>query len=361
MTAASKINLLDLDRAGLIAYFAARGEKSFRATQVMKWVHDQGVADFAAMTNISKALRSSLQDAAEIRLPEIAADRLSDDGSRKWLFRLADGNCIETVFIPEAERGTLCISSQVGCMLNCSFCSTAQQGFNRNLTTGEIIGQLWLAARALGQTSQGERVVSNVVLMGMGEPLLNYDNVVRAINIMLDDFAYGLSKRRGVVPAISRLREDCDVSLAVSLHAPDDLLRNELVPLNRKYPIKILLEACKDYVGEGRRRVTFEYVLLDGVNDSDAHARRLIRCLEGVPAKVNLIPFNPFPQTCYRRSSDARIDRFFQILNHAGIVTITRRTRGDDIDAACGQLAGRFQDRTRRRDRGLVVSQVADA
>jgi len=367
MTAASKINLLDLDRAGLIAYFAARGEKSFRATQVMKWVHDQGVADFAAMTNISKALRSSLQDAAEIRLPEIAADRLSDDGSRKWLFRLADGNCIETVFIPEAERGTLCISSQVGCMLNCSFCSTAQQGFNRNLTTGEIIGQLWLAARALGQTSQGERVVSNVVLMGMGEPLLNYDNVVRAINIMLDDFAYGLSKRRvtlstaGVVPAISRLREDCDVSLAVSLHAPDDLLRNELVPLNRKYPIKTLLEACKDYVGEGRRRVTFEYVLLDGVNDSDAHARRLIRCLEGVPAKVNLIPFNPFPQTCYRRSSDARIDRFFQILNHAGIVTITRRTRGDDIDAACGQLAGRFQDRTRRRDRGLVVSQVADA
>ena len=365
MTVASKINLLDLDRAGLEQYFAARGEKSFRATQVMKWIHDQGVADFDSMTNISKALRSSLQEAAEVRPPEIAADRLSCDGSRKWLFRLADGNCIETVFIPEAERGTLCISSQVGCMLNCSFCSTAQQGFNRNLTTGEIIGQLWLAARALGQNSQGERVVSNVVLMGMGEPLLNYDNVVRAIRIMLDDFAYGLSRRRvtlstaGVVPAIARLREDCDVSLAVSLHAADDLLRNELVPLNRKYPIRPLLEACREYVGEGRRRVTFEYVLLDGVNDSDAHARRLIRCLEGVPAKVNLIPFNPFPQTRYRRSPEARIDRFFELLNRAGIVTITRRTRGDDIDAACGQLAGSFRDRTRRRDRGLAVTRVA--
>ena len=365
MTAASKINLLDLDRAGLVEYFVARGEKPFRAGQVMKWIHDQGVAEFDAMTNISKDLRSSLQDEAEIRLPETAADRLSADGSRKWLFRLADGNCIETVFIPEAERGTLCISSQVGCMLNCSFCSTAQQGFNRNLTTGEIIGQLWLAARALGQTSQGDRVVSNVVLMGMGEPLLNYDSVVRAIRIMLDDFAYGLSKRRvtlstaGVVPAIARLRQDCDVSLAVSLHAADDLLRNELVPLNRKYPIRTLLEACREYAGEGRRRVTFEYVLLDGVNDSDAHARRLVQCLEGVPAKVNLIPFNPFPQTRYRCSSDARIDRFFEMLNRAGIVTITRRTRGDDIDAACGQLAGSFRDRTRRRDRGLALTQVA--
>jgi 23S rRNA (adenine2503-C2)-methyltransferase len=252
-------------------------------------------------------------------------------------------------------------------MLNCSFCSTAQQGFNRNLTTAEIIGQLWLAARALGQTSQGERVVSNVVLMGMGEPLLNYDNVVRAIRIMLDDFAYGLSRRRvtlstaGVVPAIHRLREDCDVSLAVSLHAADDELRDELVPLNRKYPIQTLLQACKDYAGEGRRRVTFEYVLLDGVNDSDAQARHLIRRLEGVPAKVNLIPFNPFPQTSYRRSSAARINRFFEMLNHAGIVTITRRTRGDDIDAACGQLAGRFQDRTRRRDRALAVKQAADS
>jgi len=364
-TAAAKINLLDLDRAGLERYFTAHGEKPFRATQVMKWIHDQGVADFDAMTNLSKALRASLHAEAEIRLPEIAADRLSGDASRKWLFRLADGNCIETVFIPEDGRGTLCVSSQVGCMLNCSFCSTARQGFNRNLTCGEIISQLWLAARALGQAPDGERIISNVVLMGMGEPLLNYDNVVRAVSIMLDDFAYGLSKRRitlstaGIVPAIERLRRDCDVSLAVSLHAADDPLRDELVPLNRKYPIRELLAACRDYVGEGRRRVTFEYVLLDGVNDSDAHARQLVRCLEGVPAKVNLIPFNPFPETRYRRSGADRIERFFEILNRAGIVTITRRTRGDDIDAACGQLAGRFRDRTRRRDRDGAMTQAA--
>lgn len=358
-------NLLDLDRAGLEAFFAARGEKTFRASQVMKWVYGQGVADFQAMTNISKALRDELQRSAVVRLPEVAADELSDDGSRKWLFRMDDGNCIETVYIPETGRGTLCVSSQVGCMLNCSFCSTATQGFNRNLTTGEIIAQLWLAAQALGQTVDGPRQISNVVMMGMGEPLLNYDNVIRAMHIMLDDFGYGLSKRRitlstaGVVPAIRQLRQDCDVSLAVSLHAPDDLLRNELVPLNRKYPIRELLDTCKDYVGEGRRRVTFEYVLLAGVNDSDAHARQLARCLEGVPAKVNLIPFNPFPQTHYRRSPAARIDRFFEILNRAGIVTITRRTRGDDIDAACGQLAGKFQDRTRRRLRSQPDNQVA--
>jgi len=365
MTENTATNLLDLDRAGLEAFFAARGEKTFRASQLMKWVYGQGVTDFQSMTNISKALRDELQRCAVIRLPEVAADRLSDDGSRKWLFRMEDGNCIETVYIPEAERGTLCVSSQVGCMLNCSFCSTATQGFNRNLTTGEIIAQLWLAAQALGQTVDAPRQISNVVMMGMGEPLLNYDNVVRAMRIMLDDFGYGLSKRRitlstaGVVPAISQLRQDCDVSLAVSLHAPDDLLRNELVPLNRKYPISELLETCKAYVGEGRRRVTFEYVLLAGINDTDAHARQLVRRLEGVPAKVNLIPFNPFPQTRYRCSPPARIDRFFEILNHAGIVTITRRTRGDDIDAACGQLAGEFHDRTRRRVRSQSDSQVA--
>ncbi len=365
MTENTATNLLDLDRAGLEAFFAARGEKTFRASQLMKWVYGQGVTDFQSMTNISKALRDELQRCAVIRLPEVAADRLSDDGSRKWLFRMEDGNCIETVYIPEAEHGTLCVSSQVGCMLNCSFCSTATQGFNRNLTTGEIIAQLWLAAQALGQTVDAPRLISNVVMMGMGEPLLNYDNVIRAMRIMLDDFGYGLSKRRitlstaGVVPAISQLRQDCDVSLAVSLHAPDDLLRNELVPLNRKYPISELLETCKAYVGEGRRRVTFEYVLLAGINDTDAHARQLVRRLEGVPAKVNLIPFNPFPQTRYRCSPPARIDRFFEILNHAGIVTITRRTRGDDIDAACGQLAGEFHDRTRRRVRSQSDSQVA--
>ena len=364
MSTAAKINLLDLDRTGLVDFFAGHGEKSFRATQVMKWIYGQGVTDFAAMTNISKTLRTGLQQLAEIRLPKVVSDSLSDDGSRKWLLEMADGNCIETVFIPETDRGTLCVSSQVGCVLNCSFCSTAQQGFNRNLTTGEIISQVLVAAMALGQTTDGERRLSNVVMMGMGEPLLNYDNVVRAMGIMLDDFGFGLSKRRitlstaGVIPALRQLRADCDVSLAVSLHAPDDLLRNQLVPLNRKYPISELLEACKEYVGEGRRRVTFEYVMLAGVNDSDAHARQLARRLEGVPAKVNLIPFNPFPETRYQRSSGNRIQRFFEILNRAGIVTITRRTRGDDIDAACGQLAGSFMDRTRRRERSQLNNRM---
>lgn len=367
MTAASQQNLLDLDRGGLEKFFAALGEKPFRATQVMKWIYGHGVSDFASMTNISKALQIRLQEAAVIGLPEVAADHISDDGSRKWLFRLADGNCIEAVFIPEAERGTLCVSSQVGCTLNCSFCSTAQQGFNRNLTTGEIIAQLWMAAHLLGQRAEGDRIISNVVMMGMGEPLLNYDNVVRAMHLMLDDFGYGLSKRRvtlstaGVVPMIRRLREDCDVSLAVSLHAPTDELRNELVPLNRKYPIRELLDTCIEYVGEGRRRVTFEYVMLAGVNDSDRHARELVECLAGVPAKINLIPFNPFPQTRYLRSSNNRIHSFFEILNQAGIVTITRKTRGDDIDAACGQLAGQFQDRTRRRVRSQSANQVPPA
>ena len=360
MTTTDKINLLDLNRAGLVDFFAGHGEKPFRATQVMKWIYGQGVTDFEAMTNISKNLRAGLQDIADIGLPRVVSDNLSEDGSRKWLLQMADGNCIEAVFIPEADRGTLCVSSQVGCVLNCSFCSTAQQGFNRNLTTGEIVSQVLVAAMALGQTTDGERRISNVVMMGMGEPLLNYDNVVRAMGIMLDDYGFGLSKRRitlstaGVVPALRQLREDCDVSLAVSLHAPDDLLRDQLVPLNKKYPISELLEACKQYVGEGRRRVTFEYVMLAGINDSDSHARQLARVLEGVPAKVNLIPFNPFPETRYQRSSGNRIQRFFEILNRAGIVTITRRTRGDDIDAACGQLAGEFIDRTRRRERSQL-------
>ena len=363
MSIARPTNLLDLDRQGLEQFFLMRGDQRFRAAQLMKWIYGQGVTDFAGMTNLSKALRASLQDNALIGLPEVVADQLSEDGSRKWLLRLEDGNCIETVFIPEAERGTLCVSSQVGCMLNCSFCSTAQQGFNRNLSTGEIIAQVWVAAQALGSRVDSNRVISNVVMMGMGEPLLNYDNVVRAMRIMLDDNGFGLSKRRitlstaGIVPAIYQLRTDCDVSLAVSLHAPNDTLRNELVPLNRKYPISELLAACRDYVGEGRRRVTFEYVMLAGVNDSDAQARELIHCLEGVPAKVNLIPFNPFPNTGYERSPKSRLDRFFALLNQAGIVTVTRKTRGDDIDAACGQLAGRFHDRTRRRSRRLSEHQ----
>ena len=354
------INLLDFDRAGLAAWFESLGEKPFRATQVLKWIHQHGVDDFDAMTNLSRALRERLQGLAVIRGPRLAEQQLSADGSRKWLFELEDGNCIESVYIPEADRATLCVSSQVGCTLNCSFCSTARQGFNRNLTTAEIIGQLWQAARLLAADPAAPRPVSNVVMMGMGEPLLNFDNVVRAMDLMQDDFAYALSKRRvtlstaGVVPGLRELGKVSDVSLALSLHAPDDALRSELVPLNRRYPISEVLDACRDYVGEGRRRVTVEYVMLDGINDSDAQARALARLLRRLPSKVNLIPFNPFPDTRYRRSSPARIDRFRDILHNAGIVTITRRTRGDDIDAACGQLAGEFQDRTRRREQRLV-------
>ncbi len=358
MDSQRKINLLELDHAGLQALFAEMGEKPFRATQVLKWIYQQGVDDFDAMTNLGKALRARLAERAEVRLPEVALDRDSGDGSRKWLLRLADGNCIEAVFIPEKDRGTLCVSSQVGCGLDCSFCATGKQGFNRNLTTAEIISQVLVAVRTLGRAAGDRRAVTNVVLMGMGEPLLNFDAVLPALRLMLDDLAFGLSKRRvtlstsGVVPQIDRLRDLCDVSLAVSLHAPNDALRDELVPLNRKYPIAELLAACRRYVsGEGRRRITFEYVMLDGVNDTDEHARQLIRILRGVPSKVNLIPFNPFPNTRYRRSSAERIDRFRELLQEAGYTTITRRTRGDDIDAACGQLAGQFQDRTRRRAR----------
>lgn len=348
-------NLLDFDRPAMVEWFRARGEKPFRAQQVLKWIHQQGVDDFAAMTNLSKPLREALAAAACIRGPQVVADQRSADGSRKWLFQLHDGNRIESVYIPEPERATLCISSQVGCALNCSFCSTAQQGFNRNLDTAEIIAQLWTANRLLA--ADGEPPVSNVVFMGMGEPLLNLDNVLRAVHLMQDDFAYALSKRRvtlstaGVVPGLQRLARESDISLALSLHAPDDALRDQLVPLNRKYRIAEVLQACKDYVGEGRRRVTIEYVMLAGVNDSDAQAQALAKVLRQVPSKVNLIPFNPFPATRYRRSSAERIDRFRDILYGAGIVTITRKTRGDDIDAACGQLAGDFEDRTRRRQR----------
>ena len=351
-----KINLLDLDRAGLAGWFETIGEKPFRATQVLKWMHQQGCDDFSQMTNLSKPLRDRLAEIACVQGPAVAEDQLSEDGSRKWLFRLADGNCIETVYIPEADRATLCVSSQVGCALNCSFCSTAQQGFNRNLTTAEIIGQLWQASRLLAADAPA-RPVSNVVFMGMGEPLLNFDNVLAAMGLMQDDFAYALSKRRvtlstaGVVPALRQLAAVSDVSLALSLHAPDDRLRDKLVPLNRKYPISEVLAACRDYVGEGRRRVTIEYVMLKDVNDRDSHAHALVKVLKNVPAKVNLIPFNPFPQTVYQRSSMKRIERFRDILHASGIVTITRKTRGDDIDAACGQLAGEFQDRTRRRER----------
>ena len=353
MSAERRVNLLDLDRRGLEAFFAEMGEKAFRATQVMQWIHQQGVTDFDAMTNLSKALRARLKQTAEVRPPELVLAQNAGDGTRKWLVRLDGGNCIETVLIPDGDRYTLCVSSQVGCALDCTFCATAQQGFNRNLQVHEIIGQVWQAARHM---AEDEQRLTNVVLMGMGEPLLNFDNVVTAMNIMMDDLAFGLSKRRvtlstsGVVPALYRLREVCDVSLAVSLHAPNDELRNTLVPLNRKYPIAELMAACRHYLDgqNGQRRITWEYVMLDGVNDSDAHARELARLLSCIPSKVNLIPFNPFPGTQWRRSPPARIDRFRDILLGKGIVTITRKTRGDDIDAACGQLAGQVQDRSRR-------------
>jgi len=357
-TTTGKKNLLGLNLAALQAFFSELGEKPFRAGQVMQWIHHYGVTDFDSMTNLSKPLRACLQDAAEIRTPEVALDQLAADGTRKWLLRLADDNCIETVFIPEAERGTLCVSSQVGCTLNCAFCATGHQGFNRNLDAHEIIGQVWAANRALGRDPKGDRIITNVVMMGMGEPLLNFDNVVTAMKILLDDMAYGLSRRRvtlstaGMVPMLDRLREECPVSLAVSLHAPNDMLRNELVPLNRKYPISELLAACKRYVaGDARRRVTIEYIMLAGVNDSMTHAHELIKILDGIPAKVNLIPYNPFPQGRFERSDLATINRFRDVLINASLTTVTRKTRGDDIEAACGQLAGRIQDLTPRSQR----------
>lgn len=354
----NKINLLNLDRQGLEAFFTEIGEKAFRATQILKWIYQFGVDDFDAMTNLSKSLRESLKQKAVIRVPEIVTEQVSDDGTIKWLLRVDSGNCIETVFIPEADRGTLCVSSQVGCALDCTFCSTAQQGFNRNLSVAEIIGQVWIANKAMQCMPRNNRVISNVVLMGMGEPLLNFDNVVKAMSLMMDDHAYGLSKRRvtlstsGVIPALDRLKEVSDVSLAVSLHAPTDELRDKLVPINKKYPIKDLMAACKRYIsGDTRRKITIEYVMLDGVNDSPQHARQLVNLLQGVPSKVNLIPFNPFPDTMYQCSNQERIDKFRDILVKAGLITVTRKTRGDDIDAACGQLAGKVLDRTKRGTR----------
>ncbi len=363
------INLLDLDRQGMTELFATLGEASYRATQVLQWLHQYGVEDILEMTNISKSLRQKLAVIAEIKPLEVATEQLSQDGTRKWLLRLADGNCIETVFIPEDDRGTLCVSSQVGCALNCSFCSTAQQGYNRNLTVAEIIGQVWLAVRKLAKEGKvHDHTVSNVVMMGMGEPLLNFDPVVKAMGIMMDDFAYGLSKRRvtlstsGVVPAMQRLAEVSDVALAVSLHAPTDDLRNTLVPINKKYPLSELLNVCRNYYkNDQRRRITMEYVMLDGINDTPMHANQLVNILQGIPSKVNLIPFNPFNGAQYTRSSKVNIDRFRDILMRAGFTTITRKTRGDDIDAACGQLVGKVQDRTvrtKRREIPIVVENI---
>ena len=354
----SKTNLLNLSPEGLAAWFEGIGEPRFRARQVMKWLYHEGHEDFARMSNLSKALREKLVDLAEIKTPEIVEAQRAADGVRKWLLKLDCGNAVETVFIPDGKRGTLCVSSQVGCALNCSFCSTATQGFNRNLSAAEIIGQFWVAHRSFGVPPKHERVITNVVFMGMGEPLLNFEPVIAAAELMMDDFGYGLGKRRvtvstaGVVPMFDRLKAAADVSLAVSLHAPCDALRNELVPLNRKYPLAELVAACKRFAeGYHRRYITFEYVMLDGVNDSDAHARALTKLLAEVPSKFNLIPFNPFPGARYRRSPEARVARFRDILSGRGFNCITRKTRGDDIDAACGQLVGNFQDRTSRRVR----------
>jgi 23S rRNA (adenine2503-C2)-methyltransferase len=421
------VNLLGLDAQALDAFVAEIGEKPFRAKQLMRWVHRFGESRFAAMSDLAKTLREKLDQTAVVAAPQVVRDGVSEDGTRKWLLDMGNGNAVETVFIPETNRGTLCVSTQAGCTLACEFCSTGKQGFNRNLTTAEIIGQLWLANRALGverpgegagqggpgeddqcaasaertgqnereetrervasgertghnvrvaagertghservasgermghneRVASGERVVSNVVLMGMGEPLLNFDNVVPALRLMLDDNAYGLSRRRvtvstsGIVPLIDRLRDECPVALAVSLHAPSDALRNRLMPINRKYPLRELLAACIRYLDRAPRDfITFEYVMLSGVNDGEEHARELIELLAEVPSKVNLIPFNPFPEADFRRSPREVIRRFSDSLNAAGIVTTTRKTRGDDIDAACGQLAGQVQDRTRR-------------
>lgn len=364
-------NLLDLDPAQLVAYCGELGEKPFRAKQLQRWIHQYGVADFAEMTDLAKSLREKLSTRAFVAAPAIISDHTSTDGTRKWLVDVGNGNAVETVFIPEETRGTLCISTQAGCAVNCRFCSTGKQGFNRNLSVGEIIGQLWMAEFELRKTKgieagpKGERQITNVVMMGMGEPLLNFEPTVTALKLMLDDNAYGLSRRRvtlstsGVVPMIDKLSQECPVALAVSLHASNDTLRDGLIPLNKKYPLQELMAACKRYLEFAPRDfVTFEYCMLDGVNDSDAHARELVALVQGggdgkaaVPCKFNLIPFNPFPESGLKRSHNPRIKAFAQILMDAGLVTTIRKTRGDDIDAACGQLAGEVKDRTRVQER----------
>ncbi|MDN5848775.1 MAG: 23S rRNA (adenine(2503)-C(2))-methyltransferase RlmN [Nitrococcus sp.] len=349
-----KVNLLGFDREALEGWFAELGEPSFRAVQVIKWIHQRRVLEFERMTDLRKALRDRLAEVAEIRLPRAVLDRTSTDGVRKWLLTLGGDNAIEMVYIPELGRGTLCVSSQLGCPLACTFCSTGQQGFERNLTAAEIIGQLLFATQAL-ETDGTARKLTNVVFMGMGEPLANLTSVLRASNLMLDEHAYNLSRRRvtlstaGIVPALYRLAEVSRISLAVSLHAPNDALRDELVPINRKYPIAALLAACRNYVKRTpHHRITWEYVMLDAVNDTDAHARELARLLIGIPSKINLIPFNSFPNTCYRGSSPQRIRCFSEILQRAGYITTVRRTRGNDIDGACGQLVGEVRNRMRR-------------
>ena len=357
------VNLLEFEKQKFVQFCAALGEKPFRARQLMRWIHQSGVADFDAMTDMAKSLRAELKRDCEVRPPKVISDATAADGTRKWLLDVNAGNAIETVFIPERTRSTLCVSSQAGCALECSFCSTGRQGFNRNLTLAEIIGQLWLANHCLTADGDQSRRITNVVMMGMGEPLANFDNVVAAMELMLDDNAYGLSRRRvtlstsGLVPQMDRLGDACPVALAVSLHAPNDALRDQLVPINKKYPLKQLMAACLRYIEKAPRDfVTFEYVMLDGVNDTVAHARELMRLVSPVPCKINLIPFNPFPDSGYARSGAQAVERFKDVLANAGLIVTVRKTRGDDIDAACGQLAGRVQDKTRRRERRIAVA-----
>ena len=348
------VNFLGWDRTALTEYMSDLGEPSYRTDQILKWIHQRNVTDFNEMSDLSKQLRSRLSENASIKGLRAVSDIVSRDGTRKWLLELDDGNCVETVFIPEGSRGTLCISSQVGCSLTCSFCATGRQGFNRNLTTAEIIAQVWFAINELS-TDQIKRPITNIVLMGMGEPLLNFEQVVPALRLMLDDCSYGFSKRKvtlstaGVIPGIKRLLTDCPVSLAVSLHAPDDELRNQLVPINRKYPIADLMAACAEYARHDRRcRVTFEYIMIKDVNDSPRHAKNLVCLLSDIPSKVNLIPYNSVAGLDYERSSKESIDRFRDVLLASDVMTITRKTRGDEVAAACGQLVGRFKDRTKR-------------
>jgi 23S rRNA (adenine2503-C2)-methyltransferase len=366
------VNLLDFDLEGLTAFCATLGEKPFRAVQLFRWIHQRGVADFEAMSDLAKSLRGKLAGAAEVRGLTVLSEHRSADGTIKWLFDVGQGNAVETVYIPETDRGTLCVSSQAGCAVGCRFCSTGHQGFSRNLGTGEILAQLWHAEHRLRGADgrpAGERVIDNVVMMGMGEPLQNYDALVPALRTMLDDHGYGLSRRRvtvstsGVVPMIDRLRDDCPVALAVSLHAPDDVLRDNLVPLNRKYPIAELLDSCQRYLDKAPRDfITFEYCMLDGVNDTLAHAHALVQLLHGrIHCKLNLIPFNPFPASGLKRSTRDQVQAFARVLQDAGLVTTVRKTRGDDIDAACGQLAGEVQDRTQVQARMARLRQAPAA
>jgi 23S rRNA (adenine2503-C2)-methyltransferase len=357
----SRVNLLGLSLRQMEQFFLDIGEKKFRAQQVLKWIHHAGVSDIGEMTNLGKALREKLQAIAEVRPPEIVSQHDSSDGTRKWAIRVDGGGLVESVLIPDGNRATLCVSSQVGCSLDCSFCSTGKQGFQRDLTAAEIIGQVWLAIKSYDAFQSGKgRVVTNVVMMGMGEPLLNFDNVVASMDLMMEDLAYGISKRRvtlstsGVVPALDRLAEVSEASLAVSLHAPNDALRNQLVPINRKYPIAMLLESARNYIdaqSDKKRVVTVEYTLIAGINDQVEHARELAELLQDFPCKINLIPFNTFPQSDYQRPSGNAVSRFWQVLVDAGYIVTVRTTRGDDIDAACGQLVGQVVDRTRRSER----------